>query len=105
MATSVSDRVDRLTAEGLIGMVEAARLMGTFRNGKGTHPSTLIRWCLNGISLADGRLLKLESIRCSNRLLTSRPAVLRFLAAQQDENIVAAEPRQRRAVKELVGVG
>jgi hypothetical protein len=57
--------------------------MGVFRRGRVTHPSTLVRWMLDGIRLTDGRQLKLEHIRVSNRLMTSRAALVRFLAAQQ----------------------
>ncbi|HKB04208.1 MAG TPA: hypothetical protein VKD90_18435 [Gemmataceae bacterium] len=35
---NISDRISRLTEEGLIGMVEATASMGTFRGGRPCHP-------------------------------------------------------------------
>jgi hypothetical protein len=84
MPDPVSDRVDRILSEGPIGASEAARLLGVFRGGRPTHPSTPVRWMLSGVQLPDGRRIKLEHIRVANRLMTSRAALIRFLAAQQD---------------------
>ena len=64
-------------------MAAAARLLGTFRGGKPCHPSTLTRWCLSGVTLPDGSTLRLEHYRTAGRLMTSKAALLRFLAAQQ----------------------
>src|SRR5262249_28589608 len=61
---NISDRISRLTEEGLIGMVEAAASMGTFRGGRPCHPSTIARWSTKGIRLANGEILKLEVLRC-----------------------------------------
>jgi len=97
MAASVSERIDRILTEQPIGMSEAARLLGTFRAGRPCHPSTIVRWCLSGIRLADGRRLHLEFLRCSSRLMTSRPALLRFLAAQQDAEPEPVEPPRTAA--------
>jgi hypothetical protein len=44
-------------------MAAAAKLLGTFRGGRPCHPSTVVRWCLDGIKLANGQRLKLEFIR------------------------------------------
>ena len=79
------ERVERLTAEGLIGVAQAARLVGTFRSGKPTHPSTISRWMLNGFALPGGRIVKLEHIKIAGRLATSKQALLRYLAAQQPD--------------------
>jgi hypothetical protein len=92
MAVSISERIDRILTEQPIGMSEAARLLGTFRAGRPCHPSTIVRWCLSGVRLADGRQLRLEFVKVANRLVTSRPALLRFLAAQQDSNPEPVEP-------------
>jgi hypothetical protein len=81
--STAGDLVTRLAGEGLIGMATAARRLGTFRGGKCVHPSTLTRWARHGVRTPDGRLVRLETVRLSNRLCTSWPAVLRFLAAQQ----------------------
>jgi hypothetical protein len=84
MTESVSEHVNRILSEGAIGASEAALQMGVFRSRRGTHPSTIVRWMVDGIRLSDGRTLKLEHIRVSNRLMTSRAALIRFLAAQQE---------------------
>lgn len=83
MADSVFQHIEQLIAEGPIGMAETARLLGTFRGGKPCHSSTPTRWCLSGVKLLDGRTLRLEHYRTAGRLMTSKAAVLRFLAAQQ----------------------
>ncbi len=95
MAVSVSQHVQKILDEGPLGMAAAAALLGTFRGGRPCHPSTVVRWCLHGVELADGRFLKLEFIRMTDRLVTSKPALLRFLAAQQDRSVEesAAQPR------------
>jgi hypothetical protein len=84
MTDSVSLQIDRILSEGPIGASEAAAQMGVFRKRRGTHPSTIVRWMVDGVRLSDGRTLKLEHIRVSNRLMTSRAALIRFLAAQQE---------------------
>jgi hypothetical protein len=101
LKSAIESIVEKLTAEGLIGMAETARVLGTFRSGKPTHPSTPTRWALDGIRLPDGRRLKLEHIRMGDRIMTSKPALVRFLAAQQDPSIVPEtnlprSPAQRR---------
>jgi len=83
MSDPFADLVDRILSEQPIGASAVARLLGSFRNGRSTHPSTIARWMLKGVRLADGRILKLEHIRVANRLMTSRPALMRFLAEQQ----------------------
>jgi hypothetical protein len=67
--------VDRILSEGPIGMSAAAKLYGTFRNGRPTHPSTPIRHHLRGVTLSDGRVVRLDAVRISGRLMTSRAAV------------------------------
>jgi hypothetical protein len=62
----VSAHLDKLIAEGLIGMAEVGRLLGTFRGGRPCHPSTPTRWCLEGVKLPDGRRLRLEHVRISD---------------------------------------
>jgi hypothetical protein len=73
----VADLVERLIAENLISMKEAAKLYGP----KG-HKSTPTRHHLRGVKLNDGTTCRLEAIRVGGKLLTSRAAVLRFFAAQ-----------------------
>lgn len=69
--------VERLTSEGLISMREAAKLYG-----RTTHKSTATRHAVRGVKLPDGTVIRLEAIRVSGSLVTSRAAVLRFFAAQ-----------------------
>lgn len=83
MNDGIRKLIERLISEGAIGMTEAASLPGTFRGGRPCHPSTLTRWCLTGVRLPDGTVLRLEHFRVAGRLMTSRAALLRFLAAQQ----------------------
>jgi len=82
-STSPTTIVDRILDEGPIGMSAAAKIYGSFRCGRPTHPSTPIRHHLHGVVLADGRTIRLEAIRIGGRLMTSRAAVVRFVAEQQ----------------------
>lgn len=79
----VQDLIDRILSEGPVGMAAAARLYGTFRQDRPTHPSTPTRHALQGVRLPDGRVVRLETVRIAGRLVTSRAAVIRFLVAQQ----------------------
>ena len=78
------EHVDRILGEGAVNASALAELLGSFREGKPTHPRTITRWMLTGVELPDGRRLKLEHVRAGARLLSSRAALTRFLAAQQD---------------------
>jgi Protein of unknown function (DUF1580) len=95
---SIADRISRLTAEGLIGMVEAAASMGTFRGGRPCHLSTIARWATKGIRLPNGQILKLEVLRCGNTFRTSKAALRRLLEAQQDTTAIdpPRTPTERR---------
>lgn len=79
----IEELVDRILTEGPIGMAGAARLYGTYRGGRPTHPSTPTRHHLRGVTLPDGSVIRLEAVRIAGRLMTSRPAIVRFLTAQQ----------------------
>lgn len=76
------DPVDRLVAEGLISTADAARLISA-KQSKPVNGSTIARWAADGVLTADGRLVRLESVRLGKRLRTSAAAVLRFVRAQQ----------------------
>ena len=73
---STVELIERLAVEGPIGLTAASRILKR-------HPSTLARWCIDGLKLPNGTALKLESYRLGGKLSTSRPAILRFIAAQQ----------------------
>lgn len=87
-----TDKVARLLDEGPLGMGAAARLFGTFREGKPVHPSTIARWAINGVKLANGAVVKLETFQLGRRLCTSKAALVRFLRAQQVPAVAQANP-------------
>jgi hypothetical protein len=97
--------VERILTEKPIGVAAAAKLMGTFWEGKTAHASTITRWATKGVKLTDGRVIRLEAVKINGRLVTSRAALIRFISAQQDppptevtESSTRAEtPAQRRA--------
>lgn len=83
--TEIIALVETILDEGPIGMTAAARLYGSFRNGRPTHPSTPTRHHLHGVRLPCGLIVRLEAVRMGGRLMTSKAAVARFIAAQQAE--------------------
>ncbi|MFO0796375.1 MAG: DUF1580 domain-containing protein [Gemmataceae bacterium] len=98
MPDATTDLVERLLTEGPIGPAAAARLYGSYRGGRPTHPSTIVRHIQDGVRLADGTVLRLEGVRIGGRLVTSRPAIVRFIAAQQPADAPApARPRSPAA--------
>ncbi|QDU21822.1 DUF1580 domain-containing protein [Urbifossiella limnaea] len=109
MPDATTDLVDRLLTEGPIGPAAAARLYGSYRSGRPTHPSTVVRHIQEGVRLADGTTLRLEGVRIGGRLVTSRAAVVRFVAAQQPaaaEQPAATPPRspaQRATAADAAG--
>ncbi len=100
---SVTQLVEQIIEEGPIGMSQAARCYGTYRQGRPTAASTLTRHALHGVRLPDGRVVKLGAIRCAGRLMTSKSAIIRFLAAQNQQPTEDSPPaptparRQRAA--------
>jgi hypothetical protein len=71
----------RLLAEGLKPLAQAARHVPSFRGGRPTSSGCLWRWATRGAKAADGTVVKLETVNlCGGRLLTSEPALARFLA-------------------------
>jgi hypothetical protein len=88
--------VERILAEGPIGLAEGALFVGNSRPGKPCHPSTLGRWGLRGVKRKDGTTVKLEIIRVGTVLKTSRQAIVRFLEALQDQ---PAAPAPRSATE------
>lgn len=63
--------------EPLLGLAAAGKLHG------GAHPTTVQRWCNRGIRKS-GAVVKLDSVRCGGRVMTSAAAVRRFFAALSD---------------------
>lgn len=78
-AQAVALLVEKLQTEGLIDMREAAR-----HYANGTHKATPIRYATRGI-VVRGRRMKLEAVMIGGKLCTSKPALLRFFAAQNAE--------------------
>lgn len=60
------------------------------------NPSTVWRWITRGLKLPDGRRVRLEAVRLGASYLTSEPAILRFIAAQQRGADPITPPRTRR---------
>src|SRR5690349_19173353 len=90
---TTEELVERLTAEGLIGLAAAARQVGRFRAGRPTHPSTVGRWCMPGTRRPDGLVVRLEHIRMpGGRLASTEAAVRRFLTALQGDEPAEARP-------------
>src|SRR5262245_10201201 len=81
--TPSAENADRLLSEGLVSMPGIAKLLGELRGGRPVHPSTPYRWATRGVRLPDGSRLRLEALVLSGRPVSSRPALLRFIAGQQ----------------------
>jgi hypothetical protein len=99
----VHEMVQQLLTERRVGMAEAGRFVGPK-----THATTVTRWCLRGVRLPDGRVLKLEHFRCVGKIYTTTDAITRFLTAQTEfTSPVTCGPRtpaqrQRAAVDAVV---
>ena len=91
--------VERILSEDPIGAATAGRRMARIRMGKATHPATVTRWITVGIRLPGGRRLKLEGIRLNGHWVTSWPAVIRFVEAQQDVSTDDVTPDDRTPKK------
>lgn len=102
-------------AAGLgLSLAQAARRLPSTRLGKPVSPSCLWRWVHDGITLSDGRCVRLEAARLAGRWLTTEAAIERFLAAQTPATdappVSVRTPTQRqrasdRAAKELESLG
>ncbi len=92
--------VERLLGEGAkLSMVAAGVRLGEGQGGTPIHASTVSRWCLKGVKLPSGRRLSLEFVRAGGKLLTTRAAIVRFLAAQTatpDAGPTPRTPAERR---------
>jgi hypothetical protein len=102
-----------LDGQGL-ALAQAARHLPSSRLGRPVSPSTVWRWCREGLQLPDGRRLYLEHARIRGRWMTSAPALARWIAAQSDPPAEAMPtlrtPTQRakaadRAGRELDAAG
>jgi hypothetical protein len=65
-----------------LSLSAAGRLFPPVRgSGPGVDASTIYRWIRRGSKAADGSTVHLEGVRVGARWLTSRQAVVRFVAA------------------------
>lgn len=89
--SSQIELIERINSEGPIGVTAIAKKVMR-------HPATVARWCIDGIRRPDGRVLKMESYRLGGKLQSSLPALLRFIARQQeqDEPQTIVTPSERR---------
>jgi hypothetical protein len=105
---TVDELIDRILGETPIGMRAAARMIGQ-------HSASLQRHATRGLLRPDGSRLRLEAIKHGGRLLTSKQALKRFIAAQNEEAAPAVDATPRspaarsraseRAAKELEAAG
>jgi hypothetical protein len=103
-----------LAGHGL-SLAQAARRFPPARRDRPVSPSCVWRWMREGVRLPSGERLRLEGCRISGRWLTSEPALLRFLMAQQadDSQTLPSQPRttgrrhrdSERAAAELERLG
>jgi hypothetical protein len=93
----------KLLAEGLIDLAEAAACFADAR-GRKPHVATLRRWAKTGC-----RGHKLETTLLGNRLMTSRQATVRFLAALNGGEAVPSQhtpdTRAEKAGDQLAAAG
>ena len=106
--------VNRILSEEKISTSLAGQIVGANTGGSPIHKSTIVRWCLKGVKLSDGRRVYLDHIRAVGRIVTSREALVRFLAEQSalptSDTPAIRTPTQRskaseRAAKELEALG
>jgi hypothetical protein len=89
-----------------IGLYEGAKLYPSFRKGRPTHISTLLRHITKGIRLASGEVIQLEGARLGGRWITSVEAVQRFMerstaVAFPDVSAAPASRTSRQRRKQL----
>jgi hypothetical protein len=96
---------DHILAEGSIGTAETARRLGAGKRNRPVHPGTVSRWCHKGVMLPDGTRVKLEHVVLpGGRVVTSWPAVLRFLANLQTPSEPGALPLRSAAMRHRAAV-
>lgn len=79
-----TEEIEKLIAEGPFPTSHAAKVFTrSLRADRPVHPGTVARWIAKGHKLPDGRRVRLEGLRLGGKVLTTMPAIYRFLAAQQ----------------------
>lgn len=74
---TIEELIDRILGETPIGMRAAARMVGQ-------HSASVQLQATIGLLRSDGSRLRLEAIKHGGRLLTSKQALKRFIAAQNE---------------------
>jgi hypothetical protein len=72
---------EELTRGEGLSLAAAAALLPASPRGRPPTAGTLARWAADGVLRKGGGRVRLEALRVGGRLYTSRPALVRFLAA------------------------
>lgn len=81
-----------LKTEELLRPAQAARRVPPLRGNGSTHPSTIIRWIVNGCPDGGGGRIYLEGVRLPSGWVTSAEALARFLARLTSAYAAGAPP-------------
>ena len=98
MLASVSQVLQEIRSGQGIGLAAVGRKFPG-RSGGQTNACTVYRWATNGCRAANGTRVKLETVRVGSRLLTSEPALERFvlrLSETSEQNHSARSPTAAR---------
>lgn len=71
-----------LVKEELVGLAALAKSVPSRRRCGPVGSHALYRWATKGVKARDGSTVRLEAVMCAGRLLSSREALQRFIAAQ-----------------------
>jgi hypothetical protein len=80
------------TKEPGLRPAQAARLVPPLRDGKATHPATVIRWIAHGCPDGAGGRIFLEAYRTPSGWVTTAEALARFLAKLTSAYAAGAPP-------------
>lgn len=94
----VSAKFGLLQAEGFVTVAEAA-------NVHGVSAATVRRWATSGVGGFNGQTVYLEVVRYPGKMVTSLPAVLRFLDATSSHggDSPVRSPEARRTAADRAG--
>jgi hypothetical protein len=92
-----------LTKEPGIRPAQAARLVPPLRDGRPTHPATIVRWIVDGCPDGRGGREFLEGARTPGGWITSTAALQRFLSRLTPDR--AATARNRNATGQAMQAG
>lgn len=79
--------------ETLLTTTQAAKAWPCSREGKKTHPQTILKFINHGAKSHDGRIAKLEAVRMGGHWVTSAEAIQRFAEALTGQVTVKAQVR------------